>query len=495
MHKNRILCFAAFCLLFFGNAGAEEKTLTLGGKSGWTHIQTMDGVEFGTGRYGYDSIELSTNSRQKDTVTDLLIDFDSKIPIDKAGNYSVVSNNLVHSKNAKMGSGSALSRGNGGLRLSGSKDSLFGSSGDPGSFLIEFWLCPSIAENGEVVFSWRSSRTVRNYPLYQMITASFYNNHLRWEFINVFNDYTANGGEVAISGYRTVIPDVWTHHSISYDEQLGLLEYRINGKLEDLCYVTTNGKESGGDIYTPILGVAADLDICPQYTGSIDDIHIQRSAQSQSATDLRYDAYHKKGGRFETEPLKISRGASLTRVDAELFEPSQTDIMLYVRAGDNYFTWTDTEPEWIPVLNHEQIANVSGLYFQVAGELYPDGAGSQSPSITQVDIHYTEVPPPLPPFTLIAEPGDGQVTLTWSYSVDNQAGGYLLYYGERPGEYLGVEALQGASPIQAGNVAKYTLTGLKNGKIYYFAVATYSGLDEHIVGTLSKEAYARPLRK
>jgi len=35
----------------------------------------------------------------------------------------------------------------------------------------------------------------------------------------------------------------------------------------------------------------------------------------------------------------------------------------------------------------------------------------------------------------------------------------------------------------------------KNGKIYYFAIATYSKYDDRIVGTLSKEVYARPLRK
>ena len=96
---------------------------------------------------------------------------------------------------------------------------------------------------------------------------------------------------------------------------------------------------------------------------------------------------------------------------------------------------------------------------------------------------------------MIAEPGDGQVTLTWSYSVDDDAGGYYIYYGERPGEYLGREAYKGDSPINVGNVNKVTLNGLKNGKIYYFAVATYSKLDDRIIGVLSKEVYARPLRK
>ena len=91
--------------------------------------------------------------------------------------------------------------------------------------------------------------------------------------------------------------------------------------------------------------------------------------------------------------------------------------------------------------------------------------------------------------------GDGQVTLSWSYSVDDSAGGYYIYYGNRPGEYLGRAAVQGASPVNVGNVTSATLTGLKNGVIYYFAVAAYSKLDERICGALSKEVYARPERK
>jgi len=495
MHTKRILFFATVCLLISGNVFAEDKVITLGGKDGWSQVQRMDGVEIGSGRYGYDCIQLDTNGRNVSDATDLLLDFEDRQFGDISGHYNIEENKMQYSSSAKMGSGSGLSRGTGGIRLSGTPSSIFGKSGLTGSFVIEFWLCPSIAENGEVVLSWRSSRTERNYPLYQMISASFYNNHLRWDFTNVFNGYTENGGEISVSSSRTIIPNVWAHHSLSYDDDTGLIEYRIDGRLEDMRYATTNSREHGGSIYSPYLGVPADMEICPSYTGRIDDFHIQRSAKTESSAQLRYDSYRKTGGRFVTSPLLASRCASLTRVDAVTSEPAQTDVVMYVRAGDNYFNWNENEPEWIPVSNHGEIENVSGLYFQLAVELYPDGNGSKTPSVTQIDVHYQEVPSPLPPFTLIAEPGNGQVTLSWSYSVDDAAGGYYVYYGERPGEYLGREAYQGQSPVNVGNTAKVTLTGLKNGKIYYFAIATYSKYDDRIVGTLSKEVYARPLRK
>ena len=84
------------------------------------------------------------------------------------------------------------------------------------------------------------------------------------------------------------------------------------------------------------------------------------------------------------------------------------------------------------------------------------------------------------------------MTLSWGYSVDETTGGYYVFYGERPGEYLGRIAVQGASPINVGNNNSLTLTGLKAGTIYYFAVSSWSKYDDHITGQLSREVYARP---
>jgi len=495
MYNRKILVFMSFCLLVVSTVFAEDKTLVLGGKAGWSHLSKKDGVTVGKGKFGYDSIQLDTNSRTSDSNTDLLIDFENMTERDVTGNYDVTKDNLLRTNRSVMGKGAGLSNDTGGLRLSGRAGSLFGTSGNTGSFTIEFWLSPSIAENGEIVFSWRSSRTVAQYPLYQMITASFFNNHLEWTFTNVFSGYTDNSGEVTLSSYRTIIPDKWSHHKISFDEDTGLLEYRIDGQLEALTYVTSNKRERGGSVYAPQLGVVADIEICPQYTGSIDDFRIERVAPDDTNPELHYDTYKIDGGRFETEPLLFSEGTSLKKIQAEMTVPAQTAVCLYVRSGDNYFNWTDDEPAWIPVGNGEDIKNVRGLYFQVAADLFPDGGGAHTPSVTQLTIYYSEVPLPLAPFTISAEAGSGQVTLRWSYSVDDTAGGYYVYYGERPGEYLGREAVEGYSPVNAGNVSSFTLTGLKNGKIYYFAVASYSRLDNKILGTLSKEVYARPLKR
>ncbi len=499
MHKalKRAFVISVGLFLFLGALSASERVVNLGGKDGWSLVDGDQNfrISLQKGRYGYDCMTLDTNSRTLSSNTDLLIDFEGDNPADMAGNYRVISNSILSTGGAKMGKGAGLCRGNGGLRLSGKNGSLFGTSGFSTSFLIEFWLNPSVAENGEKVFSWRSSKNAGNSPIYQMISASFYKNHLEWTFTNVFEGYEKDDGELSLSSYSTLIPDEWTHHAISYDVETGLLEYRINGRIEAMRYITSNGQELGGDVYRCNLGVVADIDICPQYTGLVDDFHIQRSVESESATAMRYDSYARDGGRFVTKPIKVSSNAELEKVDAILDVPSQTDVMMYVRSGNNQFEWTDSYPEWIPICNHSQIKNVKGLYFQLAVDLYPDGSGSISPSVLNLALNFKEVDAPLPPSRVTAVAADSSVTLSWNYSVDKETGGYYVYYGERPGEYLGREAIEGMSPINVGNMNSITFNGLKNGKIYYFAIAAYSNVNEKIMGVLSKEVYARPLKK
>ena len=243
------------------------------------------------------------------------------------------------------------------------------------------------------------------------------------------------------------------------------------------------------------MGVPADIDICPQYTGLIDDFRIQRTSKSEVSEDLGIDNYKISGGRFETEPILLSQGSSVVSLNAIVDKPSETGVEFFIRSGDNFYNWTEDFPEWIPVRPGEKIENVSGLYFQIAAELYPDGKGSRTPSVTQLSINYKEISSPLAPFKLTAVPMDGSVVLTWPYSVDDSVGGYYIFYGERPGEYLGRDALEGQSPIDAGNSVSIKLNGLRNGKIYYFAIASYSKYDSRIMGELSKEVFARPSKK
>ena len=497
---KKIIIFLCFCLAWGKNFFSESKTVVLGGKTGWPELSFKDGVTFGRGRFGYQAVELSTNARSVTDGTDLLLDFEKdggekEIFSDKRGNYTVQSNSLLSSPKSVMGHHSALSRGNGkGLVLQGNERSVFGRQGGTGSWTIEFWLCPAIAENGERVFEWHSSRIVNDYVLFQMIEASFFNNRMQWNFTNVFDGMPDNKGEVTLLSYSALIPNKWSHHEISYDEESGLLECKIDSKVEALKYITEGGRE-GKTIYQPVLGEVAPISIAPAYTGCVDDFRIlSRVTDSSEPRNLVYDKYKVDGGRFESLPIMTSPGSVVDSVQIVDNVPPQTEIRYYVRAGDNFYNWNESEPKWVRVQNGQEIAGVKGRYMQVAADLFPDGAGRNTPSVTEIKINYTQVPPPTAPFSVRARPGDGMVDLSWSYSVDENAGGYYIFYGNRPGEYLGTDADQGTSPIKVDNITSFRLTGLKNGAIYYFAVSTYSKEDSQISGSLSNEAHARPGR-
>ena len=489
---KKILIFSVLCLLI-SSAFAVQKSRIIGGANGWNDLQTAEGVTTGVGRFGYECVQLETSARRAGEATDLLLTFDENGVRDETGHYTVMANSLSLTKDAIKGHGAALSRGTrGGIALQGNSQSVFGRTGLVGSFSIEFWLCPAIAESGESVLEWRSSRNVNRSSQYQVITATFASNHLEWNFSNIFAGYAER--DVILTGITNIIPNRWARHTISFDQESGLLEYCLDGRTEALRFVTLNGHEND-TVCDPVLGVVADLELCPSYTGKIDNVTIETRPYTREAVETYAsgnETYRVSGGRFTTHPLLISQSATLDAVHALMNVPAQTDVRLFVRSGEDCWGWTDTYPAWKEITAGEALTGVNGLYFQVAAELLPDGGGTTSPSITQLELQYTEQPLPAAPFTVRAEPGDGSVTLSWSYSVDDTAGGYYVYYGNRPGEYLGRAAAEGMSPVRAGNVTSLTLNGLQNGTIYYFAVSSYSRIDGSINGPLSQEVYARP---
>lgn len=478
--------------------GLFAKEIRLGGKNGWPQLEVADNVTTGIGRFGYQSVELKTNDFEADGFTDLILNFENPSNPVSFGDYTVLKNDLQNVSATELGKGAGLSRDNGGITLKGKEGTFFGSEGLSGSFSIDFWLNPALAENGEEIFQWHSSRTVDNHIIYQMMNANFEGGHIKWYLSNIFDNFYEGNQNLFLEGSTTIIPNKWTRHTLSFDAETGLLEYLVNGYVEDIRYITSTGHE-GGDISLVLLGVPAEFDICSHFTGKIDDFRIAKTSYSlsgyqnaENAGSIEHMKYVRSGGYFRSRPLMASAGSVLNSVDVEMWAPEQTAINLYVRSGDNRYNWTDTYPEWKSIEPGEELTGVSGLFFQVACDLYPDGNGQTTPSVTEIKLNYTELPLPLPPFSVSAVAGDGCVTLKWNYSVDETTGGYYVYYGNRSGEYLGRVAVEGASPINVGNTTTVTLTGLENGTIYYFAVASWSRINDNVIGDLSREVFARP---
>ena len=67
------------------------------------------------------------------------------------------------------------------------------------------------------------------------------------------------------------------------------------------------------------------------------------------------------------------------------------------------------------------------------------------------------------------------VQLTWDPSPSSDVAGYKIYYKAVSGELPldGVEALEGPSPIDVGNVTSFTLSELPEGSVYHFCASAY----------------------
>ncbi len=85
---------------------------------------------------------------------------------------------------------------------------------------------------------------------------------------------------------------------------------------------------------------------------------------------------------------------------------------------------------------------------------------------------------------------DEAVIISWAPHPDEDLDGYKLHYGLESGNYNGVDAAEGPSPIDAGDVNIFTLTGLTNDQWYFMSIQAYDVRDNQ--GPLSSEVAAMP---
>ncbi|GHV84727.1 hypothetical protein AGMMS50230_03350 [Spirochaetia bacterium] len=591
MRPNVLIILMVYCFLQISAAvsglGAAEKTLVLGAASGWGPVEKRTQVEelssvrphtvlalssAWTGSTSGGAASAGVHGAQDDILAlyaawrnfpgqepalDLALSFDENRPdrfADSRGRYRISVPQTVQSAAgnwARYGQGAALFTGaaSQGIVLKPAPAALFAPGRNVRDFSLEFWVYPNTLENGEQILAWTAAEN-------QRIFCEAGRNRLRWTFQNFFSPpeelRPGQAGRsrprltITLESRGALVPRTWSHHLIRYNADTGLLEYLVNGKIENIAHTTGSGAE-GGDVFTPRINQEGSFVLGARFSGILDEFRlynrvINAPGRSALASTDRTDAsangtsasrtalelpelakFPRGGGRFETRTLDLGeKGSTVIRLEASggrlgsagtnsgrrlavkntyagrgnFRFPDDSALQFFIRAGEEPYRFNQIP--WTPVNPGETAPPLKGRYVQVAAAFYPSGDCETSPYLEELRIVYDNNDPPWPPSLVTVRALDGAVDISWRPSPDDDTLGYLIYYGTSSGVYYGEGAVPGSSPIDAGNRTSLRIDGLRNGTLYFFAVAAYDGTgprpeDLH-PGKFSKEVNARPLR-
>jgi hypothetical protein len=473
---------------------ALERTMELGKDSLWKDMRDLDGITQSPGRWGYKDLVLSSAEYAVDSMTEMLFHFNSPGEGDATGSYG-----FAHGGPPVSEAVSALGAGSGVFDAGRTEELLTQPRGGmfaPGAvwrdFSIEFWLSPSTLADGETLLSWEAPFTEGT--AVQGFRCMIGDRRIVWEFHGLF---TRPGGarlSFTLSGTRQLLPRTWHHHLLRFDSRIGLLEYLIDGIPDAAMTVTDTGRE-GGSIALPEIGRGhpGELVLAPHFTGFMDELRVSRQCVNSPSVQ-------RFAGRTGTAVSGIvDLGFTHTRVariESVFDAPADTAVAFSYKVSDS---WTNprslTGGEWTPFMPGSDFKDtVRGRYMQVMVELFPDGTRMRTPRVSSLSIVFEPNLPPAPPAGFTAVAGNGKVTLQWRKVNDLNVKGYRVFYGDAPHTYLGTGAAEGESPVDAGAATRLALSGLENGKLYYFAVAAYDDSEPAQLSAFSAEVSARPSR-
>jgi hypothetical protein len=503
-HKG--ICIISLCLLAAVPARAlEERIELLPGQASAVAASAgtarevgdwrADGAVLRRGFKGGLDYVVADQVYKPDPSVDLLLHFDGVSDSDETGNWGLSAGRSfsIDRARALLGEGAGSFRGpDSALTLSPKAGSVFGKAGggafgqgsDFRDFSMEFWLFPANADNGEVILLWRSLRKLPSGVLAQQLSCVVSGGRLSWSLSGFFGRPGAAkaadaDSRVELRARSPLVPRVWSHHLLRFDGDTGLIEYLVDGRPEATAYATASGRE-GGTVFEPAIGAAAPLEFCPEYSGLAEEFRISRRFVEQPS--LR--PFGGDPATVVSPVADFGYGHSrLIAVEAEYKTPGTASVEFSYRIADSWAGWRGDAPAWIPFRPGDALPeSARGRYAQVRAELYPDGSGRLAPSLSSVTLRYEADPPPPAPARLVAYPKEGAVELRWTKVPVADLAGYLVYYGDRPGEYFGTGADQGPSPIDVGDTTTLTITGIPDGRLLYFVVAAYDSAPDPDAG-------------
>jgi hypothetical protein len=478
-----------------GRLAALEQEIVLGREDGWRDFTVVQDLVRRPGMWN--TLDFFLREQEYLPVpgqTDLLLHFNRKDEGELSGHYRLEPRAALTAPGVRvLGEASAaFNGGRRGMRLFPQGGALFARGTRGGDFTIEFWLRPSLANDGEEVLAWIGSRWLEGRLEPQELRCTIRARRLAWEFVNLFaagegGAAEESGPALRLEGITALLPRAWRHHLLRFDSGSGLLEYLLDGVPEAVAYARG---EPGGPPLELRIGEAdsAPLELGRGFTGFLDELRISRAFVEEPVL-ARFDA---RAGVASSSPLDLGyTGTRLKRIEAVSRAEADADIFFYYRLSDR-LSGGEPAGDWVQFQPGAELPQARGRWLQLRVELFPDGRRLHSPQLSELRVVYEQDLPPAAPAGLQAVAGNGRVRLLWSPVREEDVRGYLVYYGLAPGNYHGTGADGGPSPIDVGPATELELAGLENGRLYYFTVVAYDSTEPPHRSAFSREVSARP---
>lgn len=470
-----------------------EETILLGQEDNWRDISVFDNTRIVEGRGGFYDVILREGEYDESEETDLILHFNSPADLYTTSGYRPLASQTAYSEDfGNLGTAAAAFRyESDSITFLTGNNTIFSPTYTGGDFSIEFRLYPARLAEGERILLWEGSlvENGRVYP--QKVECGFSGRRILWRMDNFFRSPDGRFLSVELRGHESLLPRRWDHHLLRYDGETGLLEYLRNGVPEAITHTTDSGNEEA-TVYIPSPGASEEgtLHIGGSFIGMMDELRISRSF----VDDPFLDTYRQRTGTAITRVFDLEYSNSrLLKITSRHRTPADTSIRYFYRVSDSLAGRNSLPGPWREFLPGQNLEfEARGRYVQVMMELFPEGTGVETPSISELQIHYEPDLPPLPTSLVSPTPGDRRIDLSWRPVVDNDVAGYLVYYGLKPGNYFGTGLPAGDSPIDVGEATSIHLEGLENGRLYYFAVVTYDSSSPPHYSDFSEEISARP---
>lgn len=441
---------------------------------------TLAGVERVSARDSTEDLRLARLSRRADARNLLFLDFEQGPPQllrDEASNYRIVESSYIESREARSGRSAALFNRRENRIVIRSPEELWPGVGAVDDFTIEAWIKPIYFARRNVLFRkvGMLDGVRRGLEIY------FESGVLKATFYNAFQDADEQLHTLTLSARRPAALGQWVHIAVSYEAARGRLLLYRNGQ-EDAALSAANRKGVFSLHFHPL--DRSHIFLGESYSGLIDEFRLTPEALGASG---RNPILASNYAALETDYVSLNsqqrtgvaisevfeaRGSQRTRrgvVRYEAIEPPGSALNFFVRHSQTPFdaATPDSALAW-KRLSSSDATLPSFKFIQWKAEFKADPTGAQSPTLASVRIDYTPHTAPAAPTDLrvaTALSGADRICLEWAKNPErdvHEGGGYYIYYGVRPGEYLGrisVGLENGRpAPIRGGEFATLPLS-------------------------------------